>query len=91
VFLPPDEWPNPVAAYLTGSITAEELEKAAAAAAPHEHGPTPNCQVACYTGETSLSLGHDNAKARLLEAKKLCGPHTVEGLLARAELQRIMP
>jgi hypothetical protein len=41
MFLAPDEWPGPVAAYLTGSITAEELEKAAAAATPRERGPTP--------------------------------------------------
>jgi Flp pilus assembly protein TadD len=90
-YLNAGEWPRPVAEYLTGSMTVEELKHAALAAPVQVKGPSPDCQVAFYTGETSLSLHQDDAKSLLLEAVRLCRSSTFEHMMAEAELKRMTP
>jgi len=82
-------WPGPIAGFLTGRLTADQLRAAAAAAHSAAH-PDQGCAVEFYIGEVLLAAGDSAEAARRFDATLAgCRKDYTEFQGAAAELARV--
>ncbi len=83
----PRQWPGTLVAYFLGQI---KLEDVSAASNHGAMGRGRECNLSLFAGEDALAKGNrEQARQSILRAREVCNVHTLQYLVAGAELDRM--
>lgn len=81
------QWPGTLVAYFLGQI---KLEDVSAATSHGAMGRSRECYLSLFAGEDALAKGNrEQARQPILRAREVCNVHTLQYLVAGAELDRM--
>jgi tetratricopeptide (TPR) repeat protein len=81
------QWPGTLIAYFLGQI---KLEEVSAASNHGAMGRGRECNLSLFAGEEALAKGNrEQARQQILRAREVCNVHTLQYLVAGAELGRM--
>ena len=81
------QWPGTLIAYFLGQI---KLEEVSAASNHGAMGRGRECNLSLFAGEDALAKGNrEQARQPILRAREVCNVHTLQYLVAGAELDRM--
>jgi len=81
------QWPGTLIAYFLGQIKLEDVSGASSHGAM---GRARECSLSLFVGEDALAKGNrEQARQPMLRAREVCNVHTLQYLVAGAELDRI--
>lgn len=81
------QWPGTLIAYFLGQIKLEEVSSASNHGAM---GRSRECNLSLFAGEDALAKGNrEQARQPILRAREVCNIHTLQYIVAGAELDRL--
>jgi tetratricopeptide (TPR) repeat protein len=81
------QWPGTLIAYFLGQIKLEDVSGGSSHGAM---GRARECSLSLFAGEDALAKGNrEQARQPMLRAREVCNVHTLQYLVAGAELDRI--
>jgi tetratricopeptide (TPR) repeat protein len=83
------QWPGTLIAFFLGQTPFEDLSSGSSHGAM---GRSRDCNLSLFVGEAALGKGdQDKARQLMLRAREACNIHTLQYVVADAELHRIKP